>query len=280
MAATAYQVQYRSEFISAFEQRQSMLSASVTREAVIKGNTATFLVAGSNSATAVTRGVNGLIPARNDDLNQYSAPLVEWHDLVQRTGFNLFASQGDGRRIMQETTMGVINRKMDQDILTELSNATQDAGSTAATMSLSKVMHAWTILGNADVPVQEEDKMFFVISPAAYAYLMQTKEFASADYVEVKPFAGPARLYRRWAGFNWIVHPNISGAGTSAELCYAFHRDAIGQAVNTGEMDMKVGVDEEQNYSWARCSVFMGSKILQNTGIVKVTHDGSGFAAT
>lgn len=279
MAATAFQIQYRQEFISAFEQRQSLLSTTVTREAVIKGNQATFLVAGSGSATAVTRGVNGLIPARNDDLNQYTATLVEWHDLVQRTGFNLFASQGDGRRIMQETTMGVINRKMDQDILTELANATQDAGS-GATLSLSKVMHAVAILGNADVPVTEEDKMFGVISPAGYAYLMQTKEFASADYVEVKPFSGPIRQFRRWAGINWIMHPNLSGAGGGTELCYVYHRDAIGQAVNTGEIDMKVGVDEEQNYSWARCSVFMGAKILQNTGIVKITHDGSGYAAT
>jgi len=279
MPATAFQIQYRQEFISAFEQRQSLLSASVTREAVVKGNQATFLVAGSGSATAVTRGVNGLIPARNDDLNQYTATLVEWHDLVQRTGFNLFASQGDGRRIMQETTMGVINRKMDQDILTELANGTQDAGA-AATLSLSKVMHAVAILGNADVPISEEDKMFGVISPAGYAYLMQTKEFASADYVEVKPFSGPIRQFRRWAGINWIMHPNLSGAGGATELCYIYHRDAIGQAVNTGEMDMKVGVDEEQNYSYARCSVFMGSKLLQNTGVVKITHDGSGYAAT
>jgi hypothetical protein len=279
MPATAFQIQYRQEFISAFEQRQSLLSASVTREAVVKGNQATFLVAGSGSATAVTRGVNGLIPARNDDLNQYTATLVEWHDLVQRTGFNLFASQGDGRRIMQETTMGVINRKMDQDILAELANGTQDAGA-AATLSLSKVMHAVAILGNADVPISEEDKMFGVISPAGYAYLMQTKEFASADYVEVKPFSGPIRQFRRWAGINWIMHPNLSGAGGATELCYIYHRDAIGQAVNTGEMDMKVGVDEEQNYSYARCSVFMGSKLLQNTGVVKITHDGSGYAAT
>jgi len=279
MPATAFQIQYRQEFISAFEQRQSLLSASVTREAVMKGNQATFLVAGSGSATAVTRGVNGLIPARSDDLNQYTATLVEWHDLVQRTGFNLFASQGDGRRIMQETTMGVINRKMDQDILTELANGTQDAGA-AATLSLSKVMHAVAILGNADVPISEEDKMFGVISPAGYAYLMQTKEFASADYVEVKPFSGPIRQFRRWAGINWIMHPNLSGAGGATELCYIYHRDAIGQAVNTGEMDMKVGVDEEQNYSYARCSVFMGSKLLQNTGVVKITHDGSGYAAT
>jgi hypothetical protein len=280
MAATAFQIQYRQEFVSAFEQRQSMLSASVTREAVIKGNQATFLVAGSGNATAVTRGVNGLIPARNDDLNQYTATLVEWHDLVQKTDFNIFASQGDGRRIMQETTMGVINRKMDQDILVELDNGTQDAGNSASTMSLSLALRAWTILGNADVPVQEEDKMFCIISPAAYSYLMQTKEFASADYVEVKPFSGPARQYRRWAGVNWIMHPNVSGAGTAAEKLFMFHRDAIGQAVNTGDMNMAVGVDEEQHYSYARCSVYMGSKILQNTGIVRINHDGSAYAAT
>jgi hypothetical protein len=72
----------------------------------------------------------------------------------------------------------------------------------------------------------------------------------------------------------------LSGAGGATELCYIYHRDSIGQAVNTGDMSMAVGVDEEQNYSYARCSVFMGAKILQNTGIVKITHDGSGYAAT
>jgi len=279
MAITAPVTQFRQEMILSFEQDMSLLATTVTREAVIKGNTATFLIAGTGGATAVTRGVQGLIPARNNDLTQTSATLVEWHDLVQVTNFNIFQSQGDQRRVMQKGVMNVINRKMDQDILTELANATQDAGA-AATLSLSKVMHAVAILGNADVPVQEEDNMFGVISPAGYAYLMQTKEFASADYVEVKPFAGPIRTYRRWAGINWIMHPNLSGAAGAAELCYVYHRNAIGQAVNTGEMDVQIGVNEEQAYSWARASVFMGSKILQNTGIVKITHDGSGFAAT
>ena len=279
MANTAPVTQFRQEMILSFEQDMSLLATTVTREAVIKGNTATFLIAGTGGATAVTRGVQGLIPARNNDLTQTSATLVEWHDLVQVTNFNIFQSQGDQRRVMQKGVMNVINRKMDQDILTELANATQDAGA-AATLSLSKVMHAIAILGNADVPIQEEDNMFGVISPAGYAYLMQTKEFASADYVEVKPFSGPIRTYRRWAGINWIMHPNLSGAAGAAELCYVFHRNAIGQAVNTGEMDVQIGVNEEQAYSWARASVFMGSKILQNTGIVKITHDGSGFAAT
>lgn len=280
MAATAFQTQYRAEFISAFEMRQSLLRSAVTTENVINGNSAVFLVAGSNSATAVTRGVNGLIPARNDDMNQYTATLGEWHDLVQRTGFNVFASQGDARRIMQETTMGVINRKIDADILDALDDTTLDAGNTATTLSLSKVMHVFAVLGNNDVPVDDVENMFFIASPGALAYMMQTKEFASAEYVDVKPFVGPSRKMLRWAGFNWIVHPNVEGAGTSAEKLFAFHRNAIGHAVNTAGIQSPVGYDEEQDYSWARCSVFMGSKLLQNSGIVRVNHDGSAYAAT
>ena len=277
MASTAFQTLYRQEFVSAFEQRQSLLRASVTTSANINGNAAVFLVAGSGGASAVTRGVNGLIPARSDDLTQLTATLAEWHDLVQRTGFNVESSQGDARRIMQETTMGVINRKIDADIIAQLDEATNDTGA-STTGSLALVAKAMAILGNAEVQIEDENNMFGVISPAMHAYLMQVSSFTSADYVEVKPFAGPFRRYRRWYGVNWIVHPNVSGVGTSTEKCYIFHRDAIGHAVNK-DVRMAVGYDDEQDYSYARASVYMGSKLLQNTGVVQVKHDGSAYVA-
>src|SRR3546814_869326 len=145
MADTAFQTQYRQEFIASFEDRQSRLRSTVVTEAVIKGNTATFLVAGSGGASAVTRGVNGLIPARADDNTQTSATLAEWHDLVRKTNFNVFASQGNQRRIMQETTMGVLNRKIDDDIIAILETATNDTGADqVATLTLvvkPKVIH-------------------------------------------------------------------------------------------------------------------------------------------
>lgn len=276
MADHAYQTQYRQEFISGFEQRQSLVRNTVITEAVISGNSAVFLVADSGDAEAVTRGVNGLIPARGDNLNQYTATLVEWHDLVRRTRFNIFASQGDGRRIMQETTMSVINRKIDSDIITELNTATQDTGA-AATASLSMAMHALTILGNNDVPL--DGNIYALITPAFHAFLMQTKEFASADYVSGKPFEGKPMMYN-WANVNWIVHPNLPGKGTNAEKCFMYHKSAMGHAANTGEMSSAVGYDDEQDYSYARCSMFMGAKLLQNSGIVVMNHDGSGFAAS
>ena len=275
MADTAFQTQYRDEFIAGFEQRQSLVRQTVTTEAEVKGNAAVFLVADSGGATAVTRGVNGLIPARADDLTQLTATLAEWHDLVRRTSFNLYASQGDGRRIMQETTMGVLNRKIDQDIITELSNATLTTG-TAATGSLALAMHAKTILGNNDVPI--DGNISALITPAFEAYLMQTKEFASADYVNGKPFENSLSMFR-WAGVNWIVHPNLPGKGTSSETVFMYHKNAIGHACDTTTVGTAAGYDEEQDYSFARTTAFMGSKILQNTGIVKIAHDGSAFAA-
>ena len=275
MSDAAFQTQYRQEFIEGFEQRQSLLRNTVVTETEIKGNSAVFLVADSGSATAVTRGLNGLIPGRADNLTQNTCTLTEWHDKPIRTSFNIFASQGDGRRIMQETSMAVVNRKIDSDILTQLATATQDTGA-AAVGSLALVMHAVTILGNNSVPL--DGNISGVITPAMYAYLMQTKEFASVDYVNNKPFEGQLTMFR-WAGVNWIVHPNLTGKGTNAEKCYIYHKSAIGHAVNTGGLSTTVGYDEEDDYSFCRTSVFMGSKLLQNSGVVVVNHDGSAYAA-
>jgi hypothetical protein len=275
MATTAFQTQYRDEFIAGFEQRSSLVRQTVTTEAEVKGNTAVFLVADSNDATASTRGTNGLIPARADNLTQNSVTLAEWHDLVRRTGFNLYASQGDGRRIMQQTSMGVVNRKIDTDILTALETGTQDTG-TAVTATLDMVMYGLTILGNNAVPM--DGNISALISPAFHAYLMQTKEFASVDYVNNKPFTGALTMYR-WAGVNFIVHPNITGKGTNAEKCVMYHKDAIGHACDSGNLQTAVGYDEEQDYSYARCTAYMGSKLLQNTGVVILNHDGSAYAA-
>jgi hypothetical protein len=282
MAETAFQIQYRQEFIAAFEARQSLLRQSVTTEAVIKGNTATFLVAGSGSAEAVTRGVNGLIPARADDLTQSSATLAEWHDLVRKTGFNVFASQGDQRAIMQQTTMGVINRKIDSDIITELNTGTVDTG-TAQTATLQLALRSKTILGVNEVPF--DGNVWAAITPAYEAYLLAVPEFSKADYVSMKPLDTGETAWKdtvgfyRWLGVNWIVHPNLPGVGTSAEKCFMYHKSAIGHGVNTAGIQSPVGYDEEQDYSWARATVFMGSKLLQNSGVVVMNHDGSAFAA-
>lgn len=282
MADTAFQTQYRQEFIAGFEQKQSLLRDTTTTEAVIKGNTAVFLVADSGSAAAVTRGTNGLIPARADNLTQNSVTLLEWHDLVRKTGFNVFASQGNQREIMQNTTMGVINRKIDDSIITELNTATNDTG-TAVTGSVSLFQMARVILGNNSVPW--DSNVTLLATPALTAYLEQAPEFANAQYVDLRPYAGQDPSWRdkpmayRWRNCLIIEHPNLPGKATSAEKCFLYHKTAIGHAANTGAMETPVGYEEEQDYSWARASIFMGAKLLQNAGVVVINHDGSAYVA-
>ena len=284
MADTAFQIQYRQEFVNGFEDRQSILKSMCVQEADVKGNQATFLVADSGSAIAVTRGVNGLIPARADSLTQTTATLIEYHDLVRKTEFNILSSQGDQRRIMQETSMGVINRRLDNSIITALDTGTNNTGA-AAVASLDLVVWARTILGNNQVPLWDEENLFAVVSPAFDGYMMQTPEYASADYVEVKPFTGPARRFRRWSGFNWAVHGRLTNSvgagGTGAsEQCFFFHRNAIGCAVHKQGINASVGFDDEQAYSWARTSVDIGAVLLQNSGLVVALHNAAGYAAT
>jgi hypothetical protein len=282
MADTAFQTQYRAEFIAGFEQHQSLLRGTVTTEAVIKGNSAVFLVADSGAATATTRGVNGLIPARADNLTQNTCTLSEWHDLVRKTGFNVFASQGDQRAIMQKTTMSVLNRKMDSQIITELNTGTNDTGATK-TASYNLVVRGQVILGNNGVPW--DNWITLLCTPAFLGYLKQSKEFSSAEYVGSKPLDGNAPNWRdqplayRWDNMMVIVHPNLPGVGTSAEKCFLYHRDSIGHAMDTAGLKTPVGYDEEQDYSFARASAFMGAKLLQNSGVVVFNHDGSAFAA-
>ncbi|MCO5159627.1 MAG: phage capsid protein [Mesorhizobium sp.] len=278
MSVEAAVIHYKKDFVPAFEQRSSFLKAMATKESVMNGNTATFLVSGSGGDTAVTRGTNGLIPYGNPTNSQPTATLVEKHAPYKLTGFNVFASQGDQVRIMRDASIAAINRDIDLTMLAELANATQDFGT--GTASLATVLGAQAILGNNDVPVEDEANMFAIISPAFRGYLMQTTEFANGDYVDVKQFSGPARRMWRWNGVNWVVSSRITGLGTSAEICYMFHRSAIGYAVAIGEEKIFAGYNEEQAYSWSRAEVFHGAKILQNTGIVKITHDGSAFVAT
>lgn len=285
MADNAPQIQYRQEYIHGFEARSSLMRKTVTTEAVVKGNQATFLVADSGGATTVTRGVSGDIPARADNNSQLTATLTEEHDLVRKTGFNIFESQGDQMRIMQETSMGTVNRKIDDQIITQLNTGTVDTGA-ASTASLTLTTKALGILGLAEVPY--DGMIFAAITPAFLAYLQRVEEFASADYVNMKALAGMNATggfekewgYYEWMGVKYIVHPNLPGAGTAAEKCFMYHKNSIGHAVNTNDIDIAVGYDDEQDRSYARATIYSGSKLLQNSGVVVMNHDGSAIVGS
>ena len=269
--------QFIEEYVATFEQDFSMLKIGCMKETFVKGNVGTWLVSGSGGETAVTRGSNGYIPFKSPTNTQVSVTLNERHAPFEMTGFDVFANQGDQRRIMMKAAQSVMHRDIDQAIIDQLDTATVSTG-TAVTASLDLVSKAIVKLGNAEIPLTEEDKLFGAITPAFQAYLMQITEFASADYVDVKPFSGPMKKARRWAGINWMVHPNLTGVGTSSEKCYLWHQRAMGHAANTAEMKVDADYERKQQLSWTNATLYHNAKVLQITGIVQMLHDGSAYA--
>ena len=203
---------------------------------------------------------------------------------MRKTGVNVFASQGNQRAIMQMTTMAVLNRKVDSQIVTELNTGTVAIGSAGAIPTVSLFQNGRVKLSNASVPW--DGNITFLCQPSYLAYLEQTPEFVNAQLVDVKPYAGgdsnpswrdKPQAYR-WRNALIIEHPNLPGKATTSEKSFLYHKTAIGQAADTGGMATPVGYNEEQDYSWARASCFMGAKLLQNTGVVVFTTDGSAYA--
>lgn len=275
MADSAFQTMYRKEHIAGFEKRQSLARRTVTTESEINGNQAVFLVADSGGASAVTRGLNGDLPTRPDNLNQYTAVLKEWHDVPERTNFNIYASQGEGRRIMQETSMAVMNRRIDNDIHSALTTATLTWGG-AVVASLQQVTIAKTKLGN-NFALDEEP--FALITPAFHGQLMSLDQFTSADYINQKPFEGTSKsMAFNWFGVNWIVDAGLPGVGTSDATCFMYSKKAIGHACDLENFDIEIGYDRKNKKSWVSNSTYMGSKLLQNSGVIKMRHDDSALS--
>ena len=265
---------YREEFIRIYEQRTALLRDFVTTHSIVQGREATFLLVESNRS-AVTRGPNGLIPANNSEQSQVTVTLKEAHDLQQITRFVDLTVQGDQRRIMQETGRTVINREVDDEIIDALSDATTTVGA-AAVITKPIVNEAITRLFNNFI--ENDGQIGGIITPAAWAYLTDIPAFASADYVTDRPIMnGPEK--RTFMGVTWMVHPRLPGVGTNSATMFLFHKSAVGHAMHMSGMQAVVGYDVEQDYTYARHTVFHGAKLLQNAGVVKILHDDSALSS-
>ena len=270
MSLNPTQVLYRDEFVASFEQRQSYLRDSVTNEAMVKGSSAIFLVTGQ-ADTMKERGVDGLIPAANETDSQVTISLKEMHHRATATSFDIFGGQSDRRRILQERGMKASNKEIDDSILTSLSAATNSYNSgSAITLTYGKLVDILsTLYANQ---VDNDGQITCVWTPKAMARIMTFSQATSVDFVNTKPLVeGPQPF--KFLGAMHIMHPRITGAGTATASNYVDHKTALGHAADTAGIKTDIGYNGEHDYSYARHSIFHGSKILQNAGVLKVVTD-------
>lgn len=272
----AYQItrqQYRDEWVVAFQRGETYLRYATTPEMMIQGNQALFPIQGAAPA-ATSRGVNGLIPSRNRTDTQITIPLVERHSKETQTGFNIFTAHGNLREAMQNAGSLTLAREVDDEIIANglESATTQFNGGSAITLTYGRVQDIMSDLLENNVYAM--DMVTFVWTPKAWARLLTFDQFVSSDYIEEDfLLGGMTQKPRMWNGAMHMVHTGLPGIGTATANCYAFGKAAVGYAMNTEGIDVAIGYDEEDDYSFARHTIFHGSRLLQQSGIIEIVHD-------
>lgn len=269
---------YKDQYVEGFEQRQSILRQAVTTDTESRGGSVYFLVADSGGSVAVTRGSNGLIPVQDDNQVQTPITFAEAHHLIRRTGFDIFKAQSNQLQIMRNAGMATINRKIDRVILDAAETGSVTLGAVGA-FSKQVANQIVTKLANAHAGEDVEGNLYGLLSPAAWAEASDITSFANSLYSKTGgntqdgiPVVGK---WVYWEGVYWSRHTGLTGIATSACTCMAWHKAAIGHAIASGTIDAEIDRNKEQDYSWARHTVYQGASKLQNAGIVKFVHDDS-----
>ena len=266
------QVQYRDEWVVAFQRGATYLKDCTTTEMMVRGNSAIFPIQGA-APRMVERGVNGLIPSRERTDTQVTVNLREKHTLENQTSFNIFTAHSDLREAMQNAGALTAAREVDNEIIENaLTTATnQFNGGTAITLTFGNVVDILSELRENNV--YGGDEICCVWTPKAWARIQTFDRATSFDYVDRKPLMGNQDLPFRWLGATHMVHTGTPNIGTATAECYAFAKPAVGHAINEGEIRTAIGYDEEQDYSFARHTIFHGASTLQQSGILKIIHD-------
>ncbi|MDH3843148.1 MAG: phage capsid protein [Myxococcales bacterium] len=273
MAYQITQQQYRDEWVVAFQRGETYLRQAATPEMVIQGNQALFPIQGASTG-ATSRGVNGLIPSDNPTDTQVTVVLEEKHRKETQTGFNIFTAHGNLREAMQNRGALALAREVDDKIIADglESATTQYNGGTAITLTYGRVQDIMSDL--LENNVYALDEVCFVWTPKAWARLLTFSEWTSSDYVEDRfLLGGTTQIPRMWNGAMHMVHTGLPSVGAATAKCYAFGKSALGYAMNTDGIDVAIGYDDEDDYSYARHTIFHGAEILQQSGIIEIVHD-------
>lgn len=270
-------IKYRREFIKAFEVGVTFLKDRATPESMDMGRSAVFDIAAVGGRMQ-TRSIDGRIPRTTVSDTQIPCTLAEHVKKFEVTDFESFTSQSDERSKMNSRITASVNEELDYNIMTELANASTSFSASAAPITLDTATRVIATLAANGVAINPQD-VTFLVSPFLEAKLQNIAGYASQDYVSSRPletggnqFTGTVQM-KRWLNVSWIVHPNLPNVGTSSCTCYIWHRKALGVAVPTSQIRYSAGYDDQDHYHYASATLKAGTKILQNTGILKFLHN-------
>jgi hypothetical protein len=264
-----------------FQREGSMLKPSVYVKDGIIGSTAVFEKLGTGTATTKSR--HGEITPMNATHVQPSVTLVDfyagdWVDRLDEAKTNI-----DVRMSYARAGAYALGRKVDEQITTVLDTTSQSTVTLTVTSSAAIQASLITFVEALDSnSVPNDGQRYGVLTPRMYAQAMTVDSFASSDFVGATglPFTDGApghRKFRDWMGVKWCMHPDLPGKGTSTAKCFAYHKSAVGYAIQKapGNAASNESVTADITWHGDRASHFINHMMsgqaimIDDTGVIE-----------
>lgn len=266
----AFVKQYQAEVHEAFQRQGSKLRPAVRSKTGVKGASTIFQKMGRGIAGQKAR--NGNVPVMNVEYGAVECFLQDHYagDWIDR--FDEMKTNANELAVLANAGAYALGRKTDELIIAALDTATREAvGTQNGTtdndgMTRAKVLLAFEMLGQADVP--DDGDRYAVVGWRQWSELMALPEFSNAMYVGEDALPWKGSQAKRWLGATWIPMTGLTKTG-NIRSCYFFHKTAIGHAA-ASEVVTDITWHGDRAAHFVNSMMSQGAVLIDNEGVVRM----------
>ncbi len=255
----AFIKQFEREVHNAYQRMGSKLRNTVRVKNGVQGSSTVFQKVGKGSAS--TKARHGKVPVMNVDHSTVECALADYYagDWVDR--LDELKTSIDERAVVSNAGAYALGRKADELLVAQIDTATATAGTAADGLTKAKVLTAFEMLGEADVP--DDGERYAAIGWKQWSDLLGIPEFANAEYVGADDLPWRGTQAKRWLGTLWMPHSGLPLSGTTRN-CFWYHRTAVGHAS---------GQDVKSDITWHgdRAAHFVNNSMSQGACLIDAT---------
>ena len=255
---------FQAEVHIQFQQMGSKLRNTVRIKDSVVGATTTFQRVGKG--TASTKARHGKVPVMNVDHSTVDCHLQDyyagdWVDSLDELKTNINEQQ-----VVAKAGAYALGRKTDELIIAQLANAPKQAGTATNGLTRDKVLIAFEMLGEADIP--DDGQRYAVVGWKQWSQLLTIEEFANSDYVGDKDLPWKGTQAKRWLGTLWLPHSGLPKAG-NVRSAFWYHKTAVGHAIGS-EVKTDITWHGDRAAHFINNMMSQGACLVDDTGVVSL----------
>jgi len=260
----AFIKQFGEEVHQAYQRMGSKLRNTVRVKNAVRGSSTVFQKVGKGSAS--TKARHGKVPVMNIDHTPVECQLLDfyagdWVDHLDELKINI-----DERQVLANAGAFALGRKTDELIITALGQTTNMAGTGGDGLTKAKVLEAFEMLGEMDVP--DDGQRYAAIGWKQWSDLLEIPEFANADFVGPDELPWRGTQAKHWLGTLWLPHSGLELNG-NVRRCFWYHRSAIGHAIGQ-EVLTDVTWHGDRAAHFVSNSMSQGACLIDGEGVIEM----------